>query len=137
LNDALENRHRLILDNASFIASLAPDLHREIILTADETLLLNSLPPNIIALILKFFVNEHLHSTKENRELQMEASRRGESQDLDQWRNQESRRRKERTIWEKKCDSEWHATNHVMSLLPAPPRETQTPSQSTRGDHYH
>mmetsp|Transcript_14088 Transcript_14088/g.20124 ORF Transcript_14088/g.20124 Transcript_14088/m.20124 type:complete len:3340 (-) Transcript_14088:211-10230(-) len=36
------------MDNASFVASLAPDLREEILLTADETLL-NSLPPDIIA----------------------------------------------------------------------------------------
>lgn len=36
------------MDNASFVASLAPDLRREILLTADESFL-NSLPPDIIA----------------------------------------------------------------------------------------
>lgn len=36
------------MDNASFLASLAPDLREEILLTADETFL-NSLPPGIIA----------------------------------------------------------------------------------------
>jgi hypothetical protein len=36
------------MDNASFIASLAPDLREEILLTSDEAFL-NSLPPNIIA----------------------------------------------------------------------------------------
>ena len=36
------------MDNASFIASLAPDLRREILLTADDSVL-NSLPPDIIA----------------------------------------------------------------------------------------
>jgi len=36
------------MDNASFIASLAPELRTEILLTADEAFL-NSLPPNIIA----------------------------------------------------------------------------------------
>ncbi|CAB9503919.1 Probable E3 ubiquitin-protein ligase hulA [Seminavis robusta] len=36
------------MDNASFLASLGPDLREEILLTADETFL-NSLPPNIIA----------------------------------------------------------------------------------------
>ena len=36
------------MDNASFVASLAPELRREILLTADETFL-NSLPPDIIA----------------------------------------------------------------------------------------
>jgi hypothetical protein len=36
------------MDNASFVVSLAPELRREILLTADETFL-NSLPPDIIA----------------------------------------------------------------------------------------
>ena len=36
------------MDNASFVASLAPDLRREILMTADESFL-NSLPPDIIA----------------------------------------------------------------------------------------
>ena len=36
------------MDNASFIASLAPELRREILLTADESVL-NSLPPDIVA----------------------------------------------------------------------------------------
>jgi len=36
------------MDSASFIASLAPDLREEILVTADEAFL-NSLPPNIIA----------------------------------------------------------------------------------------
>jgi hypothetical protein len=36
------------MDNASFIASLAPDLREDILLTADEAFL-SSLPPNIIA----------------------------------------------------------------------------------------
>lgn len=36
------------MDNASFIASLAPDLRREILLTAEDSVL-NSLPPDIIA----------------------------------------------------------------------------------------
>mmetsp|Transcript_15059 Transcript_15059/g.17314 ORF Transcript_15059/g.17314 Transcript_15059/m.17314 type:complete len:1644 (+) Transcript_15059:440-5371(+) len=36
------------MDNASFVASLAPDLRRDILLNADETLL-NSLPPDIRA----------------------------------------------------------------------------------------
>jgi hypothetical protein len=36
------------MDNASFLASLAPDLRDDILLTADETFL-SSLPPNIIA----------------------------------------------------------------------------------------
>mmetsp|Transcript_9044 Transcript_9044/g.11092 ORF Transcript_9044/g.11092 Transcript_9044/m.11092 type:complete len:4662 (-) Transcript_9044:66-14051(-) len=36
------------MDNASFIASLAPDLREDILLTADESFL-NSLPPDIIA----------------------------------------------------------------------------------------
>ena len=36
------------MDNASFIASLAPDLRREILLTTDNSVL-NSLPPDIIA----------------------------------------------------------------------------------------
>jgi len=36
------------MDNASFVASLAPDLREEILLTADDTFL-NSLPPDIIA----------------------------------------------------------------------------------------
>lgn len=36
------------MDNASFIASLSPELREEILLTADETFL-NSLPPNIVA----------------------------------------------------------------------------------------
>lgn len=36
------------MDNASFLASLGPDLREEILLTADETFL-NSLPPNILA----------------------------------------------------------------------------------------
>ena len=36
------------MDNASFLASLGPDLREEILLTADETFL-SSLPPNILA----------------------------------------------------------------------------------------
>uniref|UniRef100_A0A7S4S0Y2 HECT-type E3 ubiquitin transferase n=1 Tax=Ditylum brightwellii TaxID=49249 RepID=A0A7S4S0Y2_9STRA len=36
------------MDNASFVASLAPDLREEILLAADDTFL-NSLPPDIIA----------------------------------------------------------------------------------------
>lgn len=36
------------MDNASFIASLSPDLREEVLLTADDTFL-SSLPPNIIA----------------------------------------------------------------------------------------
>jgi E3 ubiquitin-protein ligase HUWE1 len=40
--------HAEEMDNASFIASLAPELRAEILLTADETLL-NSLPPGLLA----------------------------------------------------------------------------------------
>ena len=36
------------MDNASFLASLAPDLRQEILLTADDTFI-NSLPPTLIA----------------------------------------------------------------------------------------
>lgn len=36
------------MDNASFLASLSPDLREEILLTADDTVL-SSLPPNILA----------------------------------------------------------------------------------------
>jgi hypothetical protein len=40
--------HAEEMDNASFIASLSPELREEILLTADDVFL-NSLPPNIIA----------------------------------------------------------------------------------------
>ena len=40
--------HAEEMDNASFVASLAPDLRREILLTADDAFL-QSLPPNIAA----------------------------------------------------------------------------------------
>jgi E3 ubiquitin-protein ligase HUWE1 len=40
--------HAEEMDNASFIASLAPELREEILLTADESFL-SSLPPNIVA----------------------------------------------------------------------------------------
>ena len=41
-------REQEAMDNASFIASLALDLHRAVLLTANEAVL-NSLPPNIMA----------------------------------------------------------------------------------------
>lgn len=36
------------MDNASFVATLPPELRREILLSADETVL-NTLPPNLVA----------------------------------------------------------------------------------------
>lgn len=36
------------MDNASFVATLPPELRREVLLSADEALL-NTLPPNLVA----------------------------------------------------------------------------------------
>jgi len=49
------------MDNASFVASLAPELRRDILLTAEDTFL-NSLPPNIIAEAQ--ILRERLHQSR-------------------------------------------------------------------------